>query len=307
MTKDKNLADSKPLISFDYAIKYLLRNKSDYEIIEGFISSILATKGYKPVKIISLLESESNKEEKKDRRSLADVIVEDEDKKKYIIEIERNVKLSFIEKACFNTSRIIVDSIKESADYSSIIKVFHISLLYFPVGKGPIHHGKTLIHEIETNQKLNLHIINKNSQTSYDATEIFPEYFFISIPLFNDRLEKEVDDWLYILKHDEVPNKFRSKYIEKVKERLSILKMTKKQYYEYLNYKKKVIDDREELFAAEMIGKEKGIKEGMEKGKKEKEIEIAKSLLKMDMKPEDIAIATGLSIDEIISLIKDSK
>ncbi|UCM92547.1 MAG: hypothetical protein LF884_06865 [Rickettsia endosymbiont of Cimex lectularius] len=54
---------SKPLISLDYAIKYLLKNKGDYEIVEGFISAILRDAGgYSAVKIIALLESESNKE-----------------------------------------------------------------------------------------------------------------------------------------------------------------------------------------------------------------------------------------------------
>jgi hypothetical protein len=33
------------LVSFDYAIKYLLRNKGDYDIVEGFISALLATGG----------------------------------------------------------------------------------------------------------------------------------------------------------------------------------------------------------------------------------------------------------------------
>lgn len=88
----------KPLISFDYAIKYLLRDKGDYSIVEGFISALLKTRGYKDVKIIALLESESNKEDSKSKRSLADVIVEDEDHQKYIIEIERSVKDSFIHK-----------------------------------------------------------------------------------------------------------------------------------------------------------------------------------------------------------------
>jgi hypothetical protein len=50
------------LISFDYVIKYLLKGKSDYEIVEGFISALLTFQGYKPVKIKALLESESNKE-----------------------------------------------------------------------------------------------------------------------------------------------------------------------------------------------------------------------------------------------------
>lgn len=299
MPKNKNsTAESSPLVSFDYAIKYLLKNKSDYEIIEGFISSILATIGYKPVKIISLLESESNKEDRKDKKSLADVVVEDEDKKKYIIEIDRSFKLSFVEKACFNTSRIIVDNIKETADYTSIVKVFHISLVYFPVGKSPVHHGKTVIHEVETNQKVNLHMMDRKNNTSYDVSGIFPEYFFISVPLFNDRLNKEIDDWLYLLKHDEIPKRFKSKYMEKVKERLSILKMTKEQYHEYLNYKKKIIDDREELYAAELIGRQKG----KEEGKKE----IAKKMLAKKIPLETISDLTGLSAQEINSLEKEN-
>ena len=58
-----------------------LRNRS---IVEGFISALLETQGYKSVKIIALLESESNKEDSKGKRSLADLIVEDQDHKKYI-------------------------------------------------------------------------------------------------------------------------------------------------------------------------------------------------------------------------------
>jgi predicted transposase/invertase (TIGR01784 family) len=103
------MVNDKGLVSFDYAIKYLLRDKGDYSIVEGFISALLKTKGYKDVKIIALLESESNKEDSKDKRSLADLIVEDEDKHKYIIEIERNVKDSFIHKSLFNTSRLIAE------------------------------------------------------------------------------------------------------------------------------------------------------------------------------------------------------
>ncbi|WP_342268282.1 hypothetical protein [Candidatus Tisiphia endosymbiont of Empis tessellata] len=46
----------KTLVSLDYAIKYLLKNKGDYEIIEGFISAILQDAGYPAVKITNLLD-----------------------------------------------------------------------------------------------------------------------------------------------------------------------------------------------------------------------------------------------------------
>ena len=55
------MSNDKPLVSFDYGIKYLLKDKGDYAVVEGFISALLKTKGYKDVKIVALLESESNK------------------------------------------------------------------------------------------------------------------------------------------------------------------------------------------------------------------------------------------------------
>jgi hypothetical protein len=36
--RKKRQMTNKPLISFDYAIKYLLKDKGEYEIVEGFIS-----------------------------------------------------------------------------------------------------------------------------------------------------------------------------------------------------------------------------------------------------------------------------
>ena len=247
----------KPLISFDYAIKYLLKDKGDYEIVEGFISALLKSQGYKDVKIVALLDTESNKENQKSRRSLADLIVEDEEKHKYIIEIERNLQHSFIHKACFNTSRLIVDNLAERVDFTEIVKVFHISILYFPVGNGPVHHGQTIIRNIEDNERLTVHIKNPDTGVTVDATGILPEYFFISIPLFNDRLEKEIDDWLYVMKHDTVPETFHSPYMQKVADKLSILKMTPEERDNYYYYLKQVYNDRDQLQAAREDGIEK--------------------------------------------------
>ena len=103
----------KTLVPFDYAIKYLLKNKADYDIVEGFISALLASEGYGPVKITALLESESNKEFRYIKRSIADLIVSDEKGQHHIVEIERQYTNNFIHKACFNSSRLIVDSISE--------------------------------------------------------------------------------------------------------------------------------------------------------------------------------------------------
>jgi len=290
------MSNDKSLVSFDYAIKYLLKDKGDYGIVEGFISALLKTKGYKDVKIVALLETESNKEDSKSKRSLADLIVEDEDHHKYIIEIERNVKDSFIHKACFNTSRLIVDNLAQREDYTQIIKIFHISLLYFPIGNGngAIYHGKTIIHEIETNEKLSVHIKNQETGEVFDATDILPEYFYISVPLFNDRLEKEIDDWLHVMKYDEVPKNYHSPYMVQVAEKLSILKMTPEERANYSYYQKKLYNDRDELQAAEARGEAIGEARGIEK--------TAINMLKQNLDFKLISSITGFSIDELLKL-----
>ena len=70
--------NDKTLISFDFAIKYMLRDKGDYDIVEGFISALLKAAGYGAVKIKALLESETNKEQLELKQAIADLIVEDE-------------------------------------------------------------------------------------------------------------------------------------------------------------------------------------------------------------------------------------
>lgn len=295
----------KPLVSFDYAIKYLLKDKGDYSIVEGFISALLKTRGYKDVKIITLLESESNKEDGKSKRSLADVIVEDEDQQKYIIEIERSVKDSFIHKSLFNTSRLIIDNLAQREDYTDIIKVFHISLLYFPIGnnKGAIYHGKTIIHEIDNDEKLSVHIKNAKTGQTFDATNIMPEYFFISIPLFNDKLEREIDDWLHVMKYDEVPSAYHSPYMTQVAEKLSILKMTPQERANYSYYRKKLHNDRDELTAAEtkgeIRGRIQGREEGIKEGREEEKVKMARMMIQEGIDIATISKITGLSEDEI--------
>jgi predicted transposase/invertase (TIGR01784 family) len=289
----------KPLISFDYAIKYLLKDKGDYEIVEGFISSLLKSQGYKDVKIVALLDAESNKEDTLNKRSLADLIVEDEEHRKYIIEIERNIQEAFVHKACFNTSRLIVDNLAQGTDYTKILKIFHISILYFPVGNEPIHHGQTIISGVETKERLTVHIKNPDTNVVVDVSDILPEYFFISVPLFNGRLEKEIDDWLYVMKHDDVPENFHSPYMQKVADKLSILKMTPEERNSYYAYMKQIYTDRDSLQTA--------TEKGREEGEQKKARVIAKRMIRKGDPLEDISDMTDLSLEILLQLAEEIK
>ncbi|MBF0134546.1 MAG: PD-(D/E)XK nuclease family transposase, partial [Magnetococcales bacterium] len=59
------------LITFDWALKRLLRSKANFEVLEGLLSELLRT----DVSIVEILESESNKEDKLDKYNRVDLKV----------------------------------------------------------------------------------------------------------------------------------------------------------------------------------------------------------------------------------------
>jgi len=281
----------KPLISFDFAIKYLLKNKGDYDIIEGFISALFASQGYPPIKINALLDTESNKETLELKKSIADLVVEDEEGNKYIVEIERSYTPHFIHKACFNSSRLVVDGIYGNQDYTTIKKIFHISLLYFSTKEmlKPIYHGKTIVHEVDTKHPVDVRIANERL-VIFNTPNVFPEYFFISVPMFDDVINSEIDEWLYVMKHSDIKQSFKYPYMAKVAERLAVIKMSAAERNEYIYYQKQSVHSQDILQAAETKGKAEGIQE------------IAKKMLIQNYPFSDISALTGLSNDELNEL-----
>ena len=315
--------DEKPLVSFDFAIKYLLKNKGEFQIVEGFISALLGAFGYSPVKIKAVLDSESNKEQDKLKRSIADVVVEDEQDNKYIVEIDRAYTSIFLYKACFDPYRLVVDSISTREDYSTIKRILHINLLHFVPNnmEQPCYHGKTLLKGLAGSEPVNIYISDLGGQI-FDARHVLPEYFAIAIPSFNDVIKEEIDEWLYVLKHSAIREDFHSPYMSQVAERLSILKLTSEERAFYYQEKFAALKARDYLTSAEERGREKGREErmqkgiekgreegreeGREKGREEEKLDIARNMLSKGYTHEEVHVLTGLSMSQIAQLAQET-
>ncbi|MCC2666959.1 MAG: hypothetical protein K0S63_875, partial [Gammaproteobacteria bacterium] len=72
------------LVRFDWAIKNILRQKANFAILEGFLSELLQ----EPVRIDSLLESESNSLQETEKFNRVDLLVETQKKQKIIVEVQ---------------------------------------------------------------------------------------------------------------------------------------------------------------------------------------------------------------------------
>jgi predicted transposase/invertase (TIGR01784 family) len=133
---------------------------------------------------------------------------------------------------------------------------------------------------------------------TFDAHNIFPEYFIVSIPLFDDVIKEEIDEWLYLMKHSEVKEDFKSPYMQKVAQRLNILKMTNQEREVYDSYVMDSMKGRDYIISAEARGEARGEAKGEEK----KAIEIAKAMLTKSKPMEEIVEFTGLTIKQIEKL-----
>ena len=75
-------------IRFDWAMKRLLRNKANFAVLEGFLTTLLRDR----IKIQKLLESESNQEEEFDKYNRVDLLAEDSKGTLLLIEIQHRFR-----------------------------------------------------------------------------------------------------------------------------------------------------------------------------------------------------------------------
>ena len=143
------------LIRFDWAMKRLLRSKANFGILEGFLSELLK----RDLKILNLLESESNKEDKDGKLNRVDILAELTTGERVLIEVQVNSETDYFYRMLFGTSKIVTEYLGEGEPYSQIKKVYSINILYFDLGHGNdyIYHGTTSfigMHNYDTPQKL---------------------------------------------------------------------------------------------------------------------------------------------------------
>ena len=154
-----------------------------------------------------------------------------------------------------------------------------------------------------------------------DTKEVFYDkltYVYVEIPKF-DKHESELvtmyDKWMYVLKNlsrlMERPAALQERVFTRLFEQAEISKFNPtelKLYEDSVNAyrdivnaiktaeKKKYAEGKEDGRAE---GREEGRAEGREEGRAEEKVEIARKLLEMKSPVNDIAKATGLSIEEI--------
>jgi predicted transposase/invertase (TIGR01784 family) len=296
------------LIRFDWAVKNILRNKANFDVLEGFISELL----FDDIKIHRLLESEGNQEDEKDKFNRVDILVESSEGEMIIVEVQNDTEWDFFHRVLYGTSKLITEYLELGKAYSNIKKVISISVVYFDLGVGAdyIYRGCTNFHGLHQKDQLKLSDKQQELLKKTNIEAIFPEYYLIKPDSFDDKVNNTLDEWVYFLKNSEIKPHFTAKGIQEAQKRLDVLALSAqeqkryKKFLEELSYEASVNETRhfqttQRIKEIEQIMMEKGVEIGKELGKKEEKITIARNLLQNNVDIAIISASTGLSIDEI--------
>ena len=289
------------LISFDWAMKRLLRSKANFEILEGFLSELLNEN----IAILEILESESNKESAHDKFNRADLKVKNSVGEIIIIEVQYEREHDYLQRMLYGTSRVITEHQQEGDAFSNLAKVISVNILYFDLGHGSdyIYHGTTSFTGIHNHDQLQLSNRQQKLYGKEQVYHLFPEYYLLRINNFNDVATNSLDEWIYFLKNEEIKDGFKAKGIQKAKKAFSLLNMSEKERlayerYQYeLSYQASLTESNYGLGCLE--GKEEGRVEGREEGEKCKALDVAFKMKQRGVALEDIMAITGLTKEEI--------
>ena len=242
-----------------------MRSKANFEILEGFLSELLKD----TIQILEILESESNKENDRDKFNRVDLKVKNQNNDIIIIEVQYERELDYLQRIVFGTSKVITEHINKSDPYSKVVKVISVNILYFDLGQGEdyVYHGITQftgLHNLDTLQ------LSEDQQGLYQKNktyEVFPEYYLIKVNNFNDVAKDTLDEWIYFLKNEEIHEDFKAKGIKKAKQALDILKLPEQEQLAYAMHEKD-LHYQASLFESSYT-----------LGEKKRSIEIAKKLI----------------------------
>ena len=284
-----NALSMESYIRFDWAMKRLLRNKANYAVLEGLLTTLLEEK----VTIQKLLESESNQEGEFDKYNRVDMLAENSKGELVLIEIQNNNEYAYFQRMLFGASKLVTEYINRGQGYDKVRKVYSINIVYFSLGHGKdfVYHGKTEFVGIHEGDVLELSPFQKQTFKVDKVSQLYPEYYILKVNDFNRVAKTPLEEWIYYLNTGNVPENATAPGLDAVKERLKLDRMSREELNAYYKHLDNIVILRDNI--------ETERAEGRAEGRAEEKTAIARNLKALGLTTAQIAQATGLTEDEI--------
>lgn len=279
-------------IRFDWAMKRLLRNKANFGVLEGLLTTLLK----ETITIQKLLESESNQEDEFDKYNRVDILAEDSKGELILIEVQNNNEYAYFQRMLFGTSKLVTEYINRGEGYDKVRKVYSVNIVYFALGSGKdtVYHGKTEFRGIHDGDILELTPFQKQTFKVDSVSQLYPEFYILKVNDFNQVAKSPLEEWIYYLNTGDIPDTATAPGLHEARERLKLDRMTKTELDAYYRYLDNVVILRSNIYTER--------EEGRWEGREEERMANARKMKMKGLDNQLISDITGLTIDEIDKL-----
>ena len=269
----------------DYAFKRVFGVEENKDVLQNLLECIL---DIPPENIagLELLDKEFHKDSISDKTGVLDVKLRLKNNTIIDIEIQNRWNIEFAQRTIFYWAKMYTENLKTGEVYTKLPKCITINIVGEGFDLNNLLHSEYNVVEKHINDRLSdeleIHFLNLAKVKEQDEnTE-------------SDEKKKKLYNWLKFIKTDneEVRNMLaqESPMMTKANATINIMEMSPKEKWLYENRMKYEHD--------KASWKHVGYQEGVHQNK----LETAKNLLAMNFPIENIAQATGLSLEEIKKL-----
>ena len=279
-------------IRFDWAMKRLLRNKANFGVLEGLLTTLLK----ETITIQKLLESEGNQEDEFDKYNRVDILAEDSKGELILIEVQNNNEYAYFQRMLFGTSKLVTEYINRGEGYDKVRKVYSVNIVYFALGSGKdtVYHGKTEFRGIHDGDILELTPFQKQNFKVDSVSQLYPEFYILKVNDFNQVAKSPLEEWIYYLNTGDIPDTATAPGLHEARERLKLDRMTKTELDAYYRHLDNVVILRSTIYTER--------EEGRWEGREEERMANARKMKMKGLDNQLISDITGLTIDEIDKL-----
>lgn len=287
-------------VRFDWAIKRLLRQKANFDVLEGFLTVFLGEK----VTILEILESEINQLSAEDKFNRVDIKARNSKDEIIIIEIQNTRELYYLERILYGVAKAITEHISLGETYYKVKKIYSISVLYFDIGKGNdyLYYGQNHFVGVHTGDHLQVNVKERDAIVSRMPAEIFPEYVLIRVNEFDKVAVTPLEEWMKYLKDGTIRPDTTAPGLSEAREKLKYFSMPPKERMAYDEHLSAVMIQNDVLDSAKLEGKIEGRAEGRAEGRDEERFSIARNMKQLGIPVDVIVKSTGLTSGEIETL-----
>ena len=278
----------------DMGFKRIFGQEATKDLLIEFLNDLLV--GEKKIKDIRFLDKELIPEYNEGRGIIYDVYCTTEEGEHFIVEMQNKSQINFKERAIYYLSSAIArQGIKGSEWMFDIKAVYGVFFLNFTLKNSP--------------EKLKTDVMLLDRET-YQTFSDKLRFIFIELPCFKkaeEECETLIERWIYVLKNmeilDRMPFKAYKAAFEKLEQITDIAALSKEDRMKYDESIKVYRDIKATLAYSKKEGYEDGIAKGREEGRmegrEEGRAEVARRMKALDISPDIILKATGLTADEL--------